>query len=158
MCSQRNQKVLITRMNDKLEQNPNKGGSSACVSKSCWHSHSGGTADAQHSSLLGLQWIGFVFLVFFWASENLTAFGFIFLVYTRMPMWFSCLRLSAMLHLEITWGPLLPSFGWDYGQARLHGESLVKQIDFGRSQAAKIKRRGLTVRTCFCHLGYTKHR
>lgn len=33
MHSQRNQKVLITRMKDKPEQNPNKGSSSACVSE-----------------------------------------------------------------------------------------------------------------------------
>lgn len=143
--SQRNQKVLITRMKDKPEQNPNKGSSSACVSERCWNSHS----DAQHISLLGLQWTGFVFLVFFWASENVTSFGFVVLVYTRIPMWIPCLRLPATLHLKITWGPLLPSFGWYYGQARLRGESLVKLIDFRASQAAKIKRRDLTVRTCF---------
>lgn len=158
MCSQRNQKVLITRMNDKPEQNHNKGGSSACVSKRCWHSHSGATADAQHSSLLRLQWTGFVFLVFFWASENLTGFGFIFLVYTRISVCIPCLRASAMLHLEIMWGLLLPRFGWDYGHTRLHGESLVKVVNFGGSQVAKIKRRGLWVRTWFCHLSYIKQR
>lgn len=158
MRSQRNQKVLITRMKDKPEQNLNKDSSSACVSERCWHSRSGGRADAQHSSLLGPQWTTLLFLVFFWASENLTGFGFIFLVYTGIPMWIPYLWLSATLHLEIMWGPLLPSFWWGCGQASLHGESLVKWIDFGGSQTAKIKRRGFTVRTCFHHIGYTKHR
>lgn len=158
MHSQRNQKVLITRMKDKPEQNPNKGSSSACVSERCWNSHSGGTADAQHISLLGLQWTGFVFPVFFWASEHLTGFEFVILVYTRIPMWIPCLRLPAMLHLKIMWGSLLLSFGWYYDQARLHGESLVKLIDFGGSQEAKVKRRDLTVRTFFFHLDYIKQR
>lgn len=68
--------------------------------------------------------LGFVFLVFFWVSEF--GFGFTFSVYTKIPMSIPCLRLSATLHLEIMWKLLPPSFGQDYGQARLHDESLVK--------------------------------
>jgi len=70
-----------------------------------------------------------------------------------MPMRIPCLRLSAMLDLEIILGLLLRSFAWVYGQARLHDESLVKQIDFGGSWVAKIKRRGVTVTVFFHHLG-----
>lgn len=41
MHSQRDQKVLITRMKNRPEQNTNEGGSSASVSERCWPSCSG---------------------------------------------------------------------------------------------------------------------
>lgn len=107
MHSQRNQKVLITRMKNKPEQNTNEGGSTASVSEILTLMLKG-TANAQHISLLGLQWTGFLFLVFFWAPQNLTGFGFILLVHTKIPIEIPYLRLPVVLYLEIMWKHLLP--------------------------------------------------